>query len=124
MPDTDVPRPRRSAGPFLRGQPGGGLARRTLSCALLAVLLLLLLYPMVGENGLSAYLRLRAERDRLRQEVERLEQEREMLAAQIAELQTSPAALERFAREYYNMALPGETVLKLVPENEIPRRAP
>jgi cell division protein FtsB len=124
MPDRDVPRRQSNTGPYLRGQPRHGLARRTLSFAMLAVLLLLLLYPMFGDNGLSAFVRLRSERDRLRREVERLERERESLAAQITELQQNPAALERFAREHYNMALPGETVLRLVPESEVRRQAP
>jgi cell division protein FtsB len=124
MADTEVPSRRPGANPFLRGQPTAGLARRTLTLGLVAVLLLLLLYPIVGDNGLSAYLRLRRERDRLRTEVERLEAERQRLADQIAALHDDPAALERFAREQYNMALPGERVLRLVPEEEAARRSP
>jgi len=122
--DMEVRAAARRSEPYLRGRPRGGLARRTLTVAAIVVLLMLLLYPMVGDNGLGAFLRLRSERDRLQQEVERLEFERRRLTAEIESLQGDPATLERFARENYNMAQPGETVLRLVPEHQAEKPSP
>jgi cell division protein FtsB len=102
--------------PFLRGRPGGGrIARRTVLLTLGGALLLLLLYPVVGANGLSAFLRLRGDRSRMQTEVDRLEAEQARLTEEIAAMQRDPNTLERIARERYNLQRTDEQVLRLVP---------
>ncbi|MFO7653789.1 MAG: septum formation initiator family protein [Candidatus Krumholzibacteriia bacterium] len=126
MADMEVGQGERAAGPFLRGRQhtAGGLARRTLLTAGGFVLVLFLLYPTVGSNGLGAYLHLRRERDRLQEEVARLRHERERLEDHLRRLRDDPEELERLARENYNLRHPGETMLRLVPESEAARRSP
>jgi cell division protein FtsB len=74
----------------------------------------LLVLPLLGENGLAMYFKLRSERDAMRHEVQVLQAEADSLAQAIDLLATDPAALERIAREEYNMRRPQEEVLLLV----------
>ncbi len=76
--------------------------------------LLFALSPLLGENGLPAFFGLRSERDELRREVEELRQRHRDLQGKIEALQEDPEALERLARERYNMQLPEEDVVEIV----------
>ena len=114
-----------AGGRFLRGTPP--VRRRTqrwLLVGLVAAALLFLLFPLVGDNGVGAFLRLNAERDRLRLEVEALERQKSELQRQIDALRDDPAALERLARERHNMRGPEEQVLVIVPPQRSADRSP
>ncbi len=86
---------------------------------MLAVVLLAL--PLLGENGLAMYFKLRGERDEIRREVQFLQAEADSLERAIDLLATDPAALERIAREAYNMRRPQEEVLLLVRPSPTPK---
>jgi len=78
----------------------------------------LALLTLVGENGIGEFLRLRQGRDGLRQDEAELLQDNEILEARLKALQTEPLALEKLARERYNMRREGEEVILLVPERD------
>jgi cell division protein FtsB len=77
-----------------------------------AVLLLLAVTALVGDNGVLALWRLRGEVAALDREVRALEAENERLARAIADLQENPAVIERIAREELGLVRPGERVLR------------
>ena len=114
-----------AGGRFLRGTPPvHRLTRRWLVVGLAVAALLFLLFPLVGENGIGAFMRLRAERGRLQLEVEELERQKSELQREINALRDDPAALERLARERYNMREPEEQVLVIVPPQHSTDRSP
>jgi cell division protein FtsB len=78
----------------------------------LAVLLLLAVTALLGDNGVLALWRLRAEVDTLHREVRALEAANERLSRAIADLQENPAVIERIAREELGLVRPGERVLR------------
>lgn len=86
----------------------------SLSWLTLVAALALLALPFFTEGGLATYFKLQRDRDDLRQEVEQLQAEADSLARAIDELEQDPAALERIAREDFNMRKPGEEVLLLI----------
>ena len=86
----------------------------SLSWLTLVTALALLTLPFFTDGGLATYFKLRRDRDALRQEVQQLHAEADSLAQQIDQLEQDPAALERIARENFNMRKPGEEVLLLV----------
>ena len=63
-----------------------------------------------GDRGILNLLEKRREVDALRTELEDLRAENARLANEIAELRTSPRAIERLAREQLGLARPDETV--------------
>ncbi len=91
-----------------------GRAWRSLPWLTLVTAVVLLALPLFGENGLAMYFKLRGERDGIRREVQVLQAEADSLAQAIELLATDPAALERIAREEFNMRRPQEEVLLLV----------
>ena len=114
-----------AGGQFLRGTPPARrLTQRWLVVGLAAAALLFLLFPLVGDNGVGAFMRLNAERNRLRLEVEALERQKSELQRQIDALRDDPAALERLAREQHNMRGPEEQVLVIVPPQRSADRSP
>jgi cell division protein FtsB len=74
------------------------------------------LVPLLGENGLAVYFGLRAQRDEMRRDVTALQSRADSLRTRIEALATDPVELERLARERYNMRRDGEEVLLIVPE--------
>lgn len=100
---------------FLRGRPPG---RRSLRWPLLALITLglglLTATTLLGDNGIATHRRLARDRAAVAAEVERLRAQRRELQARIDALNTSPAALERIAREKYGMKRPGEEVIELI----------
>jgi cell division protein FtsB len=91
-----------------------GRAWRSLPWLTLVVAVVLLALPLFGENGLAMYFKLRGERDQIQREVQVLQAEADSLEQAIDLLANDPAALERIAREEYNMRRPEEEVLLLV----------
>jgi cell division protein FtsB len=77
--------------------------------------LLLILPPLLGENGLPAYFQLRQKRDRLEREVAELRQRDKELEERTEAIQKDPQVLEQFARERYNMKREDEEVYEIVP---------
>jgi len=118
-------RPTPAAGKFLRRSPQvNWFARRSL-CALAGITLaLLLILPLLGDNGLPAYFRLRKQRDTLKREVEALQQRDLELQRDIDDLRHNREALERLARERYDMHAPGETIYEVVDEKPSGERSP
>jgi cell division protein FtsB len=106
-----------AAGKFLRIRPPANrFAKRSLAAAAGVLVLLLLLSPLLGENGLPVYLRLFGEREGLRDEVTELRQRVMDLDEQIDRVKHDPATLERIARERFNMRLRGEEIYEIVTE--------
>jgi cell division protein FtsB len=116
MPDRDVPS---ASTPFLRPTPPAArLARGSLPWLLAVLVLLLALGLLGGEHGLLQYLQLAGQRDALAAEQARLEERTAALEARLEALRTDPFALEKLARERYNLRRPGEEVIVVVPADQ------
>ncbi len=114
MTDKDV---QSRASPFLRPiPPAARLARSTVTFVLGAGIIVLALLTALGTNGLGEYVRLRQQRDALVRDLAALEAQTAALQAQLEALRTEPLALEKLARERYNMRRPGEQIIILVPD--------
>jgi cell division protein FtsB len=112
-------------GPFLRGRPSPPRwHRHRLALIAGAVLLLLLVTQLLGENGLPVYLALRGEAGRLQSRVDQRRAQDAELRAWIAAVQTDRDVLERLARERYNMQRPGEMVYEVVESDPRSGRSP
>jgi len=88
--------------------------RRRMRLAVLFVAALLLANAVIGDNGLVALWRLRAETASLQSEVERLRDERVQLMNEARRLREDPATIEEVARRELGLVKPGERVV-LVP---------
>ena len=98
--------------------PSANLARRTCGWLLGLGVFALVLFSVLGENGLGEYLRLRGQRDGLERDLDQLAAETAQLEDRIKALRTEPLALEKLARERYNMRREEEQVILLVPGSE------
>jgi cell division protein FtsB len=109
-------KPSRTAAPSATSwrPQAAGRARRSLPWLTLLIAGVLLALPLLGENGLAMYFKLRGEQDAMHREVRVLQAEADSLAQAIDLLANDPAALERIAREEYNMRRPQEEVFLLV----------
>ena len=117
MTDKDVQQARPS--PYWRPhQPAASLAGRTCGWLLGLGLLALVLFSVLGDNGLGQYLRLRQQRDDLAADLEAMRAATARLEAQLDALEEDPLALEKLARERYNMRREGEDVILVVPQAE------
>ena len=96
--------------------PSSAFFGKTCSWLLAAALIALVLFWVMSENGLGEYLRLRGQRETLQQELQTIQTQTDQLEARLEALRTKPFALEKLARERYNMRREGEEVLLLVPE--------
>ncbi len=114
MLDKDVP-PRPS--PYLRPvPPAARLARSTVSLLIGVGFVLILATTLFGPNGLGEYLSLKKQRDELQQQEATLRAASARMEADLEALRTEPFALEKLARERYNMRRPEEQVILLVPD--------
>jgi len=77
-----------------------------------AVLLIvgLLLHATFGANGMVVYRQKRAEMRALQEEVDKLQKENSLEAERIRQLKSSPAAIEKEAREQLHYSRKGEVV--------------
>ena len=108
---------------FVRGRPAAGvLNRHSLSFLVGAGLLVLLVLSQLGENGIVAWLHLSQRHETLEADVARLEEENRLLRARLDALRTDPEALEKIAREKYNMRRDDEEVLMVLPREKVPER--
>ena len=76
-------------------------------------------HVVFGANGMMVYQKKRAEYRDLQQETQRLQQENDRLTQENKALKSSPAAIEREAREQLHLTRPGETVY-VVPADQQP----
>ena len=114
MADKEV---RASAAAYWRPPAASSaLFGKTCSWLLGLAVLALVLFWVLSENGLGEYLRLRGQREDLQGDLEALRLETDRLEARLEALRRDPFALEKLARERYNMRREGEEVLLLVPE--------
>jgi cell division protein FtsB len=82
-----------------------------------AVVLMLVLLGIAGENG---YLERRAQRREIQAvsaEIEKVRQENQQLNQAIRDLRSDPRAIEELARERLRLARPGEVIITL-PQNQ------
>ena len=87
--------------------------QRAVRYALGALLLLVFMNGIFGDNGYLAMRRARADTDKLRKEIQQLNEENQHLAGDVRALKTDPAAVERVAREDMGLAREGELVFRL-----------
>ena len=108
---------------FVRGRPSVGvLNRHSLSLLIGAGLVVLLVLSQLGENGIVSWFNLRARHARLEEDVARLEEENRALKARLDALENDPFALEKLAREKFNMRREDEEVLMVLPKEKVPER--
>jgi cell division protein FtsB len=96
----------------LREEKGlsAGLRRKAATLASVLAVIALMVGSLFGDRGLLYLFDQRARTETLAQEIEALRAENGRLADEITALRTSPAAIERLAREELGLAQPGETV--------------
>jgi cell division protein FtsB len=104
---------------FVRGRPTVGvLNRHSVSLLVGAGLLVLLVLSQFGENGIVSWFGVRARHRQLQEDVVRLEDENTRLRARLDALANDPEALEKLAREKYNMQRADEEVLLVLPRDK------
>ncbi len=79
----------------------------------------MLAVPILKENGVGAWLRLKDEEHELAAKVSELEKTNLDLAQSIEAIKNDPATLEKYAREEFNMHLPGEKVVLVIDKKPI-----
>ena len=101
---------------FVRGSRSDrSLARKSLTLILGSFLVTLLMLSLLGENGLGSWVRLHGLDQRLKNDVADLENQNQELQKKLKDLESDPDALEKIAREEFNMQKPGEEVLLILP---------
>jgi cell division protein FtsL len=76
-----------------------------------------LLYLFANQYGLIKYNRLSNQVDSLKEQLEALKKENQMLQAQIDSLKRKiPVAVEKLARQKYDMIRPGEKKIEIIEE--------
>jgi cell division protein FtsB len=109
--------------PKIRAEIRRRKRRRAAALVIAFVLLVLPFRVVLGDKGLLATWRKKAEVRELQEKVERLQRENRRLAREIEQLREGGYAIEKIAREELGMALPGEYIIHLPPE-EAPLTAP
>jgi cell division protein FtsL len=100
-----------------RGEPGS--RRRAWVLGTVIALIALAMGSVFGDRGVLNLVQKRRQVEALRQEIEALRSDNLRLAAEIADLRTSPRPVERLAREQLGLARPDETVF-LIREEDAP----
>jgi len=98
----------------LRGQVAREQRRRTyifFVCVILA-LAYLSYNLMFGEMGVIKYIELRQNKKRLDSEITRINRENKALNIQVNSLKKDPYYIEKYAREEYGLAKPGEFIFQ------------
>jgi cell division protein FtsB len=94
-------------------RPEGGLRRKAVVLSSVLLLIALVVGSMFGDRGMLHLILERQRADALRQEIAALHDENLRLYAEIRQLRSDPAAVERIAREELGLARPGETLFLL-----------
>ncbi len=87
-----------------------GARRKLATCAIGAMVCLLVVHVVFGANGLRVYQQKRAESQRLQEQIEMLRRQNEALDHHIKALTDDPQAIEKEAREKLRYVRPGEAV--------------
>ena len=105
-----------------RKQQTGILDHRLLLAGGILALVAFLLLGQFGESGVAAWWKLRTEQTRLRQEVAELEASNQLLKTRLESLTEGHQALEKIAREKYDMRRPDEEVLLVIDRTDGPEK--
>ena len=106
---------------YWRGRSASGwTAKKSLALLGAGAALLFFLSPLLGENGLPAFFKLRRERDQLRQEVADYQRQDAELEQRIHDIQHDAATLEMFVRQKYGMHHRDEKVVEIVDKGTNP----
>ena len=122
--DRSMTRARKNAAqnnPGRKKQKHSETLQRAVRYALGAVLLLVFMSGLFGQNGYLALRRAHADVKKLHKEIDQLNEQNHQLSGDVHALKTDPAAVERVAREDMGLARPGELVFRLP---ETPKSAP
>ena len=87
--------------------------QRAMRYALGALLLLVFMNGIFGQNGYLALRRAHSDVEKLHKEIDQLNEQNHQLSGDVRALKTDPAAVERVAREDMGLARPGELVFRL-----------
>ena len=98
--------------------------QRAVRYAVGALLLLVFMNGIFGDNGFLAMRRARADTEKLRKEIQQLNEENQHLTGDVRALKTDPAAVERVAREDMGLAREGELVFRLPDTAQNPPATP
>ena len=103
--------------------PGGetGLRRKAFVLGTVIALVALAVGSVFGDRGLLSLVEKRRQVEELRAEIDTLRASNSRLVGEISDLQQSPRAIERLAREELGLAHPDETVF-LIREDSRSRR--
>lgn len=102
------------------GEPG--LRRKAFVLGTVIALVALAVGSVFGDRGLLSLIEKRQQVESLRQEIEALRASNSRLVREISDLQQSPRAIERLAREELGLARPDETVFLIRDDTDAPRR--
>src|ERR1700687_4212977 len=86
---------------------------RAMRYGLVALLMLVFMNGIFGQNGYLALRRAHADVEKLRKEISQLNEPNHQLSGDVRALTTDPAAVERVAREDVGLGRPGELVCRL-----------
>src|SRR3981081_1625781 len=89
------------------------MLHRAMRYGLIALLMLVFMNGIFGQNGYLALRRAHADVEKLRQEITQINEQNHQLSGDVRALKTDPAAVERVAREDMGLARPGELVFRL-----------
>ena len=101
-----------------RRLPRKSIARRTAYLVGVLLTAAVVSVPLLGENGVAAWLKLNSRQKKLAREVAELERSQAELEARLDALRNDPATLEKVAREEINMRGKDEEVILVLPESE------
>jgi len=104
----------------IRSEPGA--RRRAWLLGTVIALIALGVGAVFGDRGILNLLQKRREVAALREQIETLRGDNARIAAEVAQLRTSPAAIERIAREQLGLARPDETVFLIREEDAASRQ--
>lgn len=104
---------------------------RILTLAAVVIAAGLVLYGIVGSDGLFTYRHKRSEYETLQSHIKQQKKENAALQEEVQKLRSDPATIERYAREDLHMSRQGELIYKIpparkstVPVNRDPPPAP
>jgi cell division protein FtsB len=104
-----------------RAEPGS--RRKAWVLGTIIALIALAVGGVFGDRGVLNLVEKRRQVDALRVEIEELRADNARLAVEVADLRTSPRAIERLAREELGLARPDETLF-LIREEDSPKPRP
>lgn len=86
--------------------------KRLIFYTVFVVALLYIIMNLIGENGILRYVELKKRRDTLQEEILDLSVQNKALKTQIELLKNDPFYIEKYAREDFGLAAPGEHIFE------------